>query len=319
MIRAARRAVFGFAALPFVALASHVAPRADVRDRVDNSARRGADSTVVLLLGTGFPRPLANAFGPATAVLVGSRVFLFDAGPGVMHQIAAANLPLRGPEALFITHLHSDHTIGLPDVMLTTWVMGRTRPMLAIGPPGLEKMVRNLEAAYSEDIDIRTHGLEHDSENGWRLNVREVTSGVVYDSAGVRVTAFKVLHGSWSTALAYRVDTPTRSVVISGDTRPSEALVRASTGVDVLVHEVYPEATYAAQRGKQLGDTTNDYFRSFHTSDTELGRLAARAQPKLLILTHIVRMGATDDQLLHGVRAGGFHGAVVVGKDLGRY
>jgi ribonuclease BN (tRNA processing enzyme) len=277
------------------------------------------DSTVVLLLGTGFPRPLPNAFGPATAVLVGQRVFLFDAGAGVMHQIAVAQLPLRGPEALFITHLHSDHTIGLPDLMLTTWVMGRRRAIPTIGPPGLAKMIGALDTAYAEDIDIRTHGLEGDAANGWQLAVHEATSGVVYDSAGVRVTAFKVLHGSWPNALAYRVETPTRTIVISGDTRPSDALVRAATGVDVLVHEVYPDSIYAAQRGTRLGDTTNDYFRSFHTSDVELGRLAARAQPKLLVLTHIVRMGASDEMLLRGVRAGGFTGNVVVGKDLGRY
>jgi ribonuclease Z len=279
----------------------------------------GADSTVVLLLGTGFPRPLPNADGPATVVLVGSRVFLFDAGPDVMHQFAVAGLPLRGPEALFITHLHSDHTIGLPDVMLTTWVMGRRRAIPTVGPPGLAKMVDALVTAYAEDIDIRTHGLEHDAEDGWRLAVREATSGVVYDSGGVRVTAFKVLHGSWPTALGYRIDTPGRTIVISGDTRPSDDLVREASGVDVLVHEVYPDSIYAAQRGARLGDTTNDYFRAFHTSDVELGRLAARAQPKLLVLTHIVRMGATDDALLRGVRTGGFTGSVVVGKDLGRY
>src|SRR6185437_14997609 len=261
-----------------------------------------ADSTVVLLLGIGFPRPLPDAFGPATVVLVGQRVFLFDAGPGVMHQFAVAKLPLRGPEALFITHLHSDHTIGLPDLMLTTWVMGRRRAIPTFGPPGLAKMVD-----------------EGDAANGWRLAVHEATSGVVYDSAGVRVTTFKVLHGSWPNALAYRIETPTRTIVISGDTRPSDDLVRAATGVDVLVHEVYPDSIYAAQRGARLGDTTNDYFRSFHTSDVELGRLAARAKPKLLVLTHIVRMGATDEALLRGVRAGGFTGDVVVGKDLGRY
>jgi len=278
-----------------------------------------ADSTVVLLLGTGFPRPLPDAFGPATVVLVGQRVFLFDAGAGVMHQFAVAKLPLRGPEALFITHLHSDHTIGLPDLMLTTWVMGRRRAIPTIGPPGLAKMVDALDAAYAEDIDIRTHGLEGDAANGWRLAVHEATSGVVYDSAGVRVTTFKVLHGSWPNALAYRIETPTRTIVISGDTRPSDDLVRAATGVDVLVHEVYPDSIYRAQRGARLGDTTNDYFRSFHTSDVELGRLAARAKPKLLVLTHIVRMGATDETLLRGVRAGGFTGDVVVGKDLGRY
>lgn len=312
----ARRALLAIAALPLVGAAPH---DRSFNVSIDRARVAAADSTVVLLLGTGFPRPLADAFGPATAVLVGSRVLLFDAGPGVMHQIAVAKLPLRGPDALFITHLHSDHTIGLPDVMLTTWVMGRHNVLTIVGPPGLSKMVDNLTAAYSEDIDIRTHGLEHDAENGWRLAVHETTSGVVYDSAGVRVTAFRVLHGSWPVSLGYRIDTPTRSIVISGDTRPSDEVVRQAHGVDVLVHEVYPDSIYRAQRGQRLGDTTNDYFRSFHTSDVELGRLAARAQPKLLVLTHIVRFGATDEQLLRGVRAGGFTGAVVVGKDLGRY
>ncbi|MFI5228825.1 MAG: MBL fold metallo-hydrolase [Gemmatimonadales bacterium] len=302
----------------FIALPA-VVPSSTTRGVSATARSVRADSTVVLLLGTGFPRPLADADGPATVVLVGSRVFLFDAGPDVMHQFAVAGLPLRGPEALFITHLHSDHTIGLPDVMLTTWVMGRRRAIPTVGPPGLAKMVDALATAYAEDIDIRTHGLERDAENGWRLAVREATSGIVYDSGGVRVTAFRVQHGSWPTALGYRVDAPGRSIVISGDTRPSDDIVREASGVDVLVHEVYPDSIYAAERGTRIGDTTNDYFRSFHTSDVELGRLAARANPKLLVLTHIVRMGATDDALLRGVRAGGFTGKVVVGKDLGRY
>jgi ribonuclease BN (tRNA processing enzyme) len=120
-----------------------------------------APTTEVILLGTGTPYPDPTASGPATAVVVGGRVFLFDAGSGVMRRLRAAKLPINGPEALFITHLHSDHTLGYADLMLTSWVMRRRAPFPVYGPPGLQSMTDHLLAAYSEDITIRTNGLEH--------------------------------------------------------------------------------------------------------------------------------------------------------------
>lgn len=277
-----------------------------------------AESTVVVLLGTGMPRPDPDASGPATAVVVGGRVFLFDAGPGVMRRMAAAGLPIAGPTALFLTHLHSDHTLGYPDLIFTSWVMGRRAPLPAYGPRGLRRMTDRIIAAWDEDIRARTEGLEHGTPGGWRVAVHEIRPGVVYDSAGVRVTAIPVLHGNWPAAFGYRIDTPDRSVVISGDTRPSEALAAAARGVDVLVHEVYPEARVAPER-RPGGEDWPRYLREYHTSDVELGRLAARAQPRLLILTHLVRMRATDEELLAGVRAGGFTGRTAIGRDLERY
>ena len=276
------------------------------------------DSTVVVLLGTGMPRPDPDASGPATAVVVGGRVFLFDAGPCVMRQMAAAGLPIAGPTALFLTHLHSDHTLGYPDLIFTSWVMGRSGPLHAYGPRGLRRMTDRIIAAWDEDIRRRTGGLEHGTRGGWRVAVHEIVPGVVYDSAGVRVTAIPVLHGNWAAAFGYRIDTPDRSVVISGDTRPSEALAAAARGVDVLVHEVYPEARVAPER-RPGGEDWPRYLREYHTSDVELGRLAARAQPRLLVLTHLVRMRATDEELLAGVRAGGFSGRTAIGRDLERY
>ncbi len=276
------------------------------------------DSAVVVLLGTGMPRPDPDASGPATAVVVGRRTFLFDAGPGVERRLAAAHLPINGVTALFITHLHSDHTLGLPDLIFTSWVMGRSQPMQAYGPHGLRAMVDNIDAAWSEDIDVRTNGLEHDARGGWRVTVHEIKPGVVYDSGGVKVTAIPVLHGSWKEAYGYRIDTPDRSIVISGDTRPCPALEAASRGVDVLVHEVYPAAKLAPEN-RPDGSDWPEYMHQFHTSDVQLGQIAARAQPKLLVLTHIVRMGATDSELIAGVRKGGYKGRVVVGKDLERF
>ena len=283
-------------------------------------AQTPSDTTTLILLGTGTPVPSPSAQGPATAVTVGDRIFLFDAGAGVMRQMAAAGLPYRGGPitGLFLTHLHSDHTLGLPDVILTSWVMGRRRPLPLVGPPGTGEMTDHILAAWSEDIDLRTHGLEHDPPGGQRVSVSETKGGVVYDSAGVRITAVPVPHGSWQWSLAYRIDAPGRSIVISGDTRPSEALVEAARGVDLLLHEVYPESRLKPEP-RPGGDEWVTYMRSFHTSDRELGRIAARARPGLLVLYHVVRMGGTDEELLAGIRAGGFEGQVVIGMDLERY
>ena len=135
------------------------------------------DSTTLILLGVGTPRPAANVFGPATAVVVGSRTFLFDAGAGVMHQMATANLGIRGPYALFLTHLHSDHTVGLPDLIYTSWVMERTSPFKVFGPPGTVRMLDRLSDAYSADIAIRTNGLEKNVAGGWMVSARDVKPG----------------------------------------------------------------------------------------------------------------------------------------------
>ena len=272
------------------------------------------------MLGTGMPAPDPAAQGPATAIVVGERIFLFDAGPGVMRQMVAADLPFRGGPitAVFLTHLHSDHTLGLPDVIFTSWVMGRNKPLKVIGPPGTSAMVKHIEEAWSEDVDMRTHGLEHGVPGGWRTDVRETQGGVVYDSAGVRIRSFPVKHGTWKWAFGYRVDTPGKSIVISGDTAPSESLEAEAKGVDVLVHEVYPEVRLKVE-DRPGGADWPRYMRSFHTSDRELGAIAARAKPRLLVLTHIVRMGGTDAELEKGVRGGGWGGPLVIGRDLARY
>ena len=277
------------------------------------------DSTIVVLLGTGVPRPDPAAAGPATAVVLGSRVFLFDAGAGIERQLATAHLPINGVTALFVTHLHSDHTLGLPDLIFTSWLMGRSTPLAAYGPRGLRTMIDHIIAAWGEDIAIRTKGLEHETRAGYRVAVHEITRGVVFDSGGVRITAIPVSHGDWKEAYGYRIDTPDRSIVISGDTRPSEALVSAARGVDVLIHEVYPAAKLAPEP-RPGGAEWPQYMRAYHTSDAELGHLAGTAQPKLLILYHVVkRNGATDDEMLAEIRRGGFIGKAVVGKDLQRY
>ncbi len=282
------------------------------------SRKQVSPRTEVILLGTGTPYPDPAAAGPATAVVLGKRVFLFDAGVGVMRQLNAAGLPISGPEAVFITHLHSDHTLGYADLILTSWIMRRITPFAIYGPHGLKRMTRLLLAAYSEDIAVRTHGLEREVAGGYRVNVHEIEQRVVYEREGVRVTAIPVTHGSWKEAYGYRIDTPDRSIVISGDTKPSEALARAALGVDVLVHEVYSPLHLAAE-DRPGGKYWPQYMREFHTSDVELGELASRIKPRLLLLTHIIRLGSTNEDLVAGIRRGGFSGSIEVGRDLGRY
>lgn len=235
-----------------------------------------------------------------------------------MRRMNAAKLPISGPEATFITHLHSDHTLGYSDLILTSWLMRRVKPLQVYGPHGLQRMTDLLLEAYSEDIKIRIEGLEKELPEAYKVNVHEINHGIVYDSAGVKITAFPVLHGNWKEAYGYRIDTPGRSIVISGDTRPSKALIAASKNVDILVHEVYSEK-HLAPENRPGGEYWVQYSREFHTSDVELGKIAKQVNPKLLVLTHIIRMGATDKELIEGIRKGGYLGKVVVGKDLDRY
>lgn len=292
-------------------------PPASLSPRVALGAT--ADSTTVILLGTGTPYPDPQRQGPAIAVTVGARIFLFDAGAGVVRQMTAAGLPVRGGPvtALFLTHLHSDHTLGYPDLILTSWVMGRRLPLRVIGPRGTSAMTEHLLQAWSEDIRVRTEGLEHEPAVGYRVDVRETDGGMVYDSADVRIRAIPVSHGGWP-AFGYRIEAPDGIILISGDTRPSQELECAARGVNLLIHEVYP-STRLAPEARPGGEDWPEYMRSFHTSDTELGAMAARAHPGLLILYHIVRMGASDQEVLEGVHRGGFAGRTVVGADLARY
>ena len=274
----------------------------------------------VVLLGTGTPIPDPERSGPSLAIVVNGASYIVDAGPGVVRRAVAAairdSMPaLRAPNLryVFITHLHSDHTLGLPDIMLTPAVMHRKGPLTVYGPPGTRAMVDRILEAYREDIDLRVHNLERGDPESYRIVVHEVTGGFVYRDSNVTVTAFRVPHGGWPTALGYRFDTRGRSIVVSGDTRASDAVVDACHGCDVLVHEVYSKKGFDRV---PAGDQR--YHSTFHTSAIELGDLATRAQPKLLLLTHILFFGETADEILGEARSR-YGGQVVAGTDLGVY
>jgi ribonuclease BN (tRNA processing enzyme) len=207
------------------------------------SSAATASSTKVVLLGSGNPRPDPERWGPA--VVVNDTAYLVDCGPGVVRRAAAAEkagipaLNVKKLTRVFITHLHSDHTLGYPDLIFSPWVMHREKPLEAYGPRGLKNMTRHIEKAWEKDIYVRRHGLEQADATGYKVVLREIQPGVVYRDANVTVTAFLVKHGTWDQAFGYRFDTADRRVVIAGDTAPSDEVVKACAGCDVLLHEVY--------------------------------------------------------------------------------
>jgi ribonuclease BN (tRNA processing enzyme) len=277
-----------------------------------------AAATQVVLLGTGTPAMDPDRSGPATAIVVGDTTYLVDFGPGVVRRAAAAaakGIPAVRPENLktaFLTHLHSDHTVGYPDLIFTPWVIARKDTLNVYGPKGLKAMTDHILAAWKPDIDIRTKGLEH----RWPLRVvaHEIKPGTVYTDALVRVTAFPVLHGEWDEAYGYRFDTPDRTIVISGDARPSPQLIKACRRCDILIHEVYPMGSRAT-----MPDWPK-YRAQYHTSTQELADIARQSEPGLLIVYH--RTGGltnfSDEQYLKEIGQA-YSGKVVIGRDLEVY
>ncbi len=283
-----------------------------------------AGETQLVMLGTGTPRPDPDRSGPAAAVLVRGASYLVDCGPGIVRRASAARakgLEELAPSQLktvFVTHLHSDHTVGLVDLILTPWVVGRKEPLSAFGPVGLKHMVGSLLEAYREDIQLRIHGLENGNDTGWKVKVTEVQPGVIFKDDNVTVTAISVRHGSWKEALGYSFKTDDRTIVFSGDTAPCPELEAAAKGADILVHEVY-EDTQATPEPRPGGDKWPAYMKSFHTSASELGAIAARTKPKLLLLTHVLIRKGNEAKLIQEIRAAGFEGDVKIADDLGVY
>jgi ribonuclease BN (tRNA processing enzyme) len=280
-----------------------------------------AQETKLVVLGTGTPNADPERSGPALAVVRGERSYLVDAGAGIVRRAAAAAsrwqfsaLEAKNLRVLFLTHLHSDHTIGLPDVMLSGWTLERDVPLQVYGPPGTKAMVDHLLAAYAADIRNRLDGAEPANSDGWRVVVTEVAPGIVFDDGNVRVSAFEVPHGDWEVAFGYRFDAADRSIVISGDARASDAVVDACNGCDLLAHEVY-----SAERFQTRPPEWQRYHARAHTSTVELAVLATRARAGQLVLYHQLYWGTDDDGLVGELRRAGFVGALQSARDLGVY
>jgi ribonuclease Z len=274
----------------------------------------------VTLLGTGVPIPSPHRFGPSTLVEAGDQKLLIDAGRGAAIRLYQLDVPLGRIDALLLTHYHSDHTSGIPDVWLTGWLQShfgtRTSPFRVIGPVGAKTLMSHLEQAYALDIQIRIAD-EKLSRAGIAVEVTEFDrDGVVLEKNGVKVIAFEVDHGDViKPAYGYRIEYGGRAAVISGDTRYNRNVIKYGAGADLLVHEV------AAARPRLMQEAYIQRIVAHHTTPREAGQVFAQTKPKLAAYTHLVFLASKDippvsiDDLVAETRTT-YGGPLEVGEDL---
>jgi ribonuclease Z len=274
----------------------------------------------VTLLGTGVPIPNPDRFGPCTLVEAGNRKFLIDAGRGATIRLSQIGLPIGRIDVQLLTHYHSDHTSGVPDIWLTGWLEShfgtRRTPYRVIGPTGARALMENLEKAYAADIKIRIDD-EKLPPSGIATDVTEFDrDGVVYDRDGVRVIAFEVDHGDViKPCYGYRFEYGARAAVFSSDTRYNQNVIKYGAGADLLVHEV------ASAQPELMKEAYIQRIIAHHTTPREAGRVFAQTKPKLAAFTHIVQLASeriappTIDDIVAETRQT-YDGPLVVGEDL---
>lgn len=279
-----------------------------------------AGGFTVTLLGTGVPRPRADRFGPSTLIEAGDQKLLIDAGRGATIRLYEMGIPLGRIGLLLLTHYHSDHTVGIPDLWLTGWLQSpyarRTKPFHVIGPTGAGDLMSNLEKAYAHDIKIRIEDEKLPPE-GAAVFVKEFnTDGVVFNNNGLKIIAFEVDHGqAIKPAYGYRIEYAGRAAVISGDTRYNENVVKYGTGADLLIHEV------AIARPELMSEAYVQRIMAHHTTAREAGSIFARTKPKLAAYTHLVFLAseqvspASVDDVIAETRLT-YGGPLEVGEDL---
>ncbi len=257
----------------------------------------------VVMLGTGTPNACYFASGPCVAVCVNEKSYIVDVGPGLVRQAANA-YHKKGVDALkvsnlnraFITHLHSDHTVGLPDLIFTPWVLERTEKLQLFGPKGLIDMVSSLEKAYSLDIDMRINGFEKASEDGYKSLITEIdtdASEIVYSDEYVNVEAIRNDHGdldSFSYKFYIKDESRIKTILVSGDTRPTELLKEKAKNIDLLVFET----EYTAGLEFRLPKWQR-YHREVHTTAEDLGIFLNETKPKKAITYHRIYHMDMDD------------------------
>jgi len=284
---------------------------------------QGTAEFKLVILGTGTPNADPDRSGPGLAIIVDGEPYLVDAGPGIVRRAAAAErngetaLAAEKLDTAFLTHLHSDHTLGLPDLIYTPWVLERAAPLKLFGPPGTRKMAAYLQKAYADDIDQRLHGAQPSTSEGWKTDVTEMKSGGrIFEDGALEVDAIPVPHGAWKYSYGYKFSARGKTIVVSGDTAKSDAILEAARGADILVHEVISDEGLKARTPDWQA-----YHHAYHTTTTELADLAREAKPKLLVLYHQLYQGGHknpdgDAGLIAEIRAAGYEGKIVSAKDL---
>jgi ribonuclease Z len=292
----------------------------DSRAATTQAAQPAGSDFKVMLLGTSTPNPLPDRFGPSTLVEAGSEKLLFDCGRGATIRLWQLKIPL-GTVKLFITHLHSDHTVGIPDLWLTGFMSmpygRRSAPFGVWGPKGTAEMMSYLEKAYQADIENRREFFPNLTAQQVAVTARGIQEGVVYDHSGVRVTAFKVTHANLKDTFGFRIDSDRRAVVISGDMTSNENFIKYAQGADLVIHEVGVARPELLEKDPEV----RRMLAAHHSSPEDAARDFARIKPKLAIYTHYTRPRSADipevtiPEILSRTRAI-YSGRVEAGEDL---
>lgn len=268
----------------------------------------------VLILGSGTPNAEAERVSSGVAIAVDDQPYLFDCGHGLVqrvvqaHEAGVINWDTTDLTRLFVTHLHADHTVGLPDLLFTPWIHGREEKLIAYGPAGFKRMARHILLAYEENI--REHRAAHPgSEAGYQIDANEISEGICYIDERVEVKALRADHGDLA-AFSYKIVTAAGSVVISGDTKPVAAFADWARGCDILIHEAYSSSRFG-----ERPPAWQRYHGRVHTSTAELAALAREIRPRLLLLYHQLFWGLTPDELVAEVKRG-YDGDVISASDL---
>tara|TARA_B100001113_G_scaffold55301_1_gene41097 strand:+ start:2441 stop:3382 length:942 start_codon:yes stop_codon:yes gene_type:complete len=276
--------------------------------------------TKLIILGSGTPNPDPDRYGSGYAVVVNETAYIVDFGPGIVRRISAMSptwggkfpsMELQNINTAFLTHIHSDHSGALADLILTPWIMGRDEPLNLYGPKGLKMMSEKITEAYIDDINYRLYGSQPANKLGYTTDVIEIIEdGIIYKDNNVEVVAFRNAHGEFKNSFGFLFITDDKRILFSGDTAVSNNLIKHGEGLDILVHEVFSSETFV--------NKTKDwqiYHQTHHTSSIDLGIIANQLQPKKLVLSHILFWGASEQSLLKDVQKN-FNGETIIAKDL---
>lgn len=275
-------------------------------------------STKLFILGTGTPNPNPERMGSSYLVLANDEPYLFDYGTGVVRRIASFSpswggeyqaLEVENLKYAFLTHIHSDHTLGLADLIITPWIMGRTEPLKIFGPKGAKYMHTNIIKAYQPDIDYRIYGTQPQNSTGYKVIFNELKDKFVYQDENIKVTAFSNDHGDLQESYGFLIETIDKRILISGDTAMSKNLISYGEDLDYLIHEIYSQ--------KGFDNKTPDwqkYHQAHHTGPKEVAEIANLLQPKSLILSHILFWGSSEQEILDEVKTF-YTGKIIVAED----